>query len=486
MFLVLFVGFTLIPFCLLFYLFLRHGSGPYRIGVSRENIGVLILMVGAICLIGFFAVHRTLARIVSLSENVRKSLMGQVDRDMLRELVKGEGEVAELARSFGEIVSRLEDNVKHLQATKQTLQEVMSKVARALASMETVDSLLNLVLETANRALGTQNGAVFAVGDDGQFALKAWKTAAPAGEAAVRAAYDAALNWVRSQREVFMLVTVGESKDGDGLAAPPLVCMPLYYRGILLGALCLSGGKRGGFTEEELTLIQNLSSQIAVSFENAKLNRDHEQVYFETMAALALAVEARDAYSRGHSEQVGLWAERIGRSMGLPDRDLKTLRDAARLHDIGKIGITDHILRKPGSLDVDEMGIMKEHPIIGENIVAPLRTFRHLLDPIRHHHEKMDGSGYPDGLKGDQISLITRIMIVADIYDAYRGNRPYRKAMTLEQAKAEMDALVGTGKVDGPVVAHLYRVAEGGESNTVFGSAPAGLPAPSDTAARPA
>jgi hypothetical protein len=234
--------------------------------------------------------------------------------------------------------------------------------------METVDSLLNLVLETASRALGVRNGAIFALGEDGQFVLKTWKTATSATESEVTQAFAASLEWVRTQKQVFILPDVGSQPQPGGLAAPPLVCMPLAYRGEMLGALCLSGGRPGtGFSEDALNLVQNLSSQIAVSFENARLNRSSERVYFETMAALALAVEARDAYSHGHSEQVGLCCERIGRSMGLPEQDIRTLQDASRLHDIGKIGITDDILRKNNQLDADEMTIMREHPIIGEN-----------------------------------------------------------------------------------------------------------------------
>jgi len=378
---------------------------------------------------------------------------------MLRELVKSEGEVAELAKSFGEIISRLEDNVRQLEATKRTLQEVMSKVARALASMETVESLLNLMLETAHQALGTRDAAVFALEADGHsFTLKASRTSKPAAAADVLAATASALEWVRRERRAFGLTVMDGQRDPGKLFGAPMLCLPLTYRGTLLGALCLSGGRRDtGFTDDEMTLVQNLASQIAVSFENARLNRDNEQVYFDTMAALALTVEARDPYSHGHSEQVGHWAERIGRAMGLPEEDIRTLRDAARLHDIGKIGITDGILRKPGPLDADEMGIMRGHPLIGENIVAPLRSFRHLLDPIRHHHERMDGTGYPDGLKGDQIPMISRIMMVADIYDALRGNRPYRASMSLDATKAELDSLVRQNKVDGNVVAHLYK-----------------------------
>jgi putative two-component system response regulator len=149
--------------------------------------------------------------------------------------------------------------------------------------------------------------------------------------------------------------------------------------------------------------------------------------------------------------------------MGLPEISIQTLRDASRMHDIGKIGIRDAVLIKPGTLNMEERDIIRNHPIIGERIVLPVKTFKHLLDPIRHHHEQLDGSGYPDGLKGEEITPITRILVVADIYDALATSRPYREAMDPDAIKKEFDQLVSTGKIDAEVVRHLYHLIDGSE-----------------------
>jgi HD-GYP domain-containing protein (c-di-GMP phosphodiesterase class II) len=124
--------------------------------------------------------------------------------------------------------------------------------------------------------------------------------------------------------------------------------------------------------------------------------------------------------------------------MGLSENQIKIVKEAAQLHDVGKIGIPDDILRKPGSLDEGEFEAIRQHPAIGEGIIIPLHGFFPLRDPIRHHHEWLDGTGYPDHLKGDDISIETRILTACDAYDAMTSNRPYRKAFTLEQAKAEL------------------------------------------------
>jgi putative two-component system response regulator len=160
---------------------------------------------------------------------------------------------------------------------------------------------------------------------------------------------------------------------------------------------------------------------------------------------------------------VGEYAQKIGSEMGLPEESIKILRDASRLHDIGKIGIIDSVLVKPGALSTDERDLINRHPIIGETILMPLKTFKLLLDPVRHHHENLDGSGYPDGLRGNELNLITRILSIADIYDAMTTDRPYRKAMDLVLVKKNFDSLIAEGKIDGEVVSHLYRVIEKGE-----------------------
>ena len=193
-------------------------------------------------------------------------------------------------------------------------------------------------------------------------------------------------------------------------------------------------GHKEDFSEEDLDLVFNLASQTAVAIENSKLNRDIEKTYFETISALALAVDAKDKYSHGHLDRVANHALMIGKRLGLDDEDLDTLRDAARLHDLGKIGIPDEILKKDSGLTDEEWVIMRRHPEIGESIIKPVRSLQHLCDLIRHHHEKLDGSGYPDRLKGEEISPLVRILSVADVYDALTTERPYRPRKSKQEA----------------------------------------------------
>ena len=144
--------------------------------------------------------------------------------------------------------------------------------------------------------------------------------------------------------------------------------------------------------------------------------------------SLAESIEARDTYTRGHCERLAEMSARLGEMMGLPEEDIKALRWAGIVHDIGKVAVPDAILLKPGPLSAEETEIMRKHPVVGERICAPLRTFRLVLPIIRHHHERHDGSGYPDGLRGPQIPVTAAILQLADVYDALTTDRPYRKA----------------------------------------------------------
>lgn len=150
--------------------------------------------------------------------------------------------------------------------------------------------------------------------------------------------------------------------------------------------------------------------------------------------SLALGIEAKDPYTRGHCDRLSAYSEAMGVRLGLPREQCVALRRAGVVHDIGKIGVPEHILLKQEPLSGVEWQIMKEHPITGERICSPLKSFRLVLPIIRHHHEKLDGTGYPDGLKGDKIPLTARILQITDIYDALITDRPYRKALPHEEA----------------------------------------------------
>ena len=154
--------------------------------------------------------------------------------------------------------------------------------------------------------------------------------------------------------------------------------------------------------------------------------------------SLARSIEARDPLTRGHSERLAEYAVMLGEKIGLYAGELTALRVGSLVHDIGKIVVPDSILFKPGSLTSSERAIIERHPIVGEEICAPIESLRETLPIIRHHHERMDGTGYPDGLKGERIPLGARIIQIVDIYDALTSNRPYRKALSPQAALEQL------------------------------------------------
>jgi putative two-component system response regulator len=186
-----------------------------------------------------------------------------------------------------------------------------------------------------------------------------------------------------------------------------------------------------------------------------ELNRNLVSVE-NALFSLASAVEAKDNYTLGHTQRVANLAVALGKRLQLSDKEIFALRLGGILHDVGKIGVAEEILNKPGKLEDHEWEVMKNHPEIGYRICLPLKsTLGIALDVIRHHHEKLDGSSYPDGLKGDEVSLAARIMCVVDIYDALVTERPYRKAMSKEKAIGILQEEVGQQKLDNRVVNEL-------------------------------
>jgi len=179
---------------------------------------------------------------------------------------------------------------------------------------------------------------------------------------------------------------------------------------------------------------------------------DHAET---VLFSLALSIEAKDPYTEGHCDRLSKYSVALAEMLGLPDHVLVALRRGGLIHDIGKLAVPEHILLKPGPLTPEERKIMERHTIEGERICAPLRSFRNVLPIIRHHHEKQDGSGYPDGLKGEEIPLTARILQVTDVYDALTTDRPYRKALPLEKALVIMREEVKRGWWDGPLVDKL-------------------------------
>ncbi|HXE74773.1 MAG TPA: HD domain-containing phosphohydrolase [Candidatus Xenobia bacterium] len=173
---------------------------------------------------------------------------------------------------------------------------------------------------------------------------------------------------------------------------------------------------------------------------------------------LARTIEAKDPYTRGHCERLSESASRLGARLGLPEEDILALRRAGVLHDIGKVAIPDSILLKRGPLTPEERKVMEQHTVAGEQICSSLKSFARVLPIIRHHHEKYDGSGYPDGLKGEKIPLTARVFQLADVYDALTTERSYKRELSPEEALAVMASEVERGWWDSRVYAELARM----------------------------
>jgi len=170
-----------------------------------------------------------------------------------------------------------------------------------------------------------------------------------------------------------------------------------------------------------------------------KLFTDELEHAESVLFSLARSIEARDPYTSGHCERLAEMSARLGEKLGLPEDQIRALRRAGIVHDIGKVAVSDAILLKPGPLSPEETLIMRKHPVVGETICAPLRTFRLVLPIIRHHHERHDGSGYPDGLHNSHIPVTAAILQLADVFDALTTDRPYRKASASAVALAIME-----------------------------------------------
>src|ERR1700730_10507396 len=172
---------------------------------------------------------------------------------------------------------------------------------------------------------------------------------------------------------------------------------------------------------------------------------------------LARSIEGKDPYTHGHCERLSEYSARLGEHLGLSEDQLIALRRAGVVHEIGKIAVPDAILLKPGPLTPDEWKLIKEHPVVGERICAPLKSFRFVLPIIRHHHEKFDGSGYPDGLRGEAIPMAARVLQIVDVYDALTTDRPYKKAFSITDALQTMKEEVAKGWWD----SHIFNQFEG-------------------------
>lgn len=193
-----------------------------------------------------------------------------------------------------------------------------------------------------------------------------------------------------------------------------------------------------------------------------KMRTDELERAESVLFTLARSIEGKDPYTHGHCERLAGYSARLGSEIGLPEPQLIALRRAGVVHDIGKVAIPDSILLKPRGLSAEEWELMKQHPVIGERICAPLKSFRLVLPVIRHHHEKCDGSGYPDGLRAEEIPITARVLQIVDVYDALTTERPYKRALSSDEALQTMREEIGKGWWDKDIFSRFERLVKSG------------------------
>jgi HD-GYP domain-containing protein (c-di-GMP phosphodiesterase class II) len=324
----------------------------------------------------------------------------------------------------------------------------INEVGRVLSSIIETEELIKLIIRTTSELLRVEKGSIYLKKSEAnKLTLRYQKGMG------IDARPDISLEFHPAFRQLLTEGThifVRKNGEDGGMHA---MGVPLKVKGQIIGGIVLEKVDNH-FTEDELEILSTLANQAMVAIENAWLYESVKSNYFGTIQALVNALEANDKYTRGHSERVKYLSTELGRRLGLNYKELEILEHASILHDIGKIGVDSTILNKAGKLTSSEYSLIKAHPLIGDEILGPIGTLEGVRTTILQHHERYDGSGYPYGVAGEEISLKARILSVVDTFDAMMTDRPYRKALSLERVREELHQ--GSGTQFDPLVVSTF------------------------------
>ncbi len=362
-------------------------------------------------------------------------------REKTTELERSHKLVREYADSLQKSHEMLENRVREL--------TTLHDVSAALVSKTEIDELLNYILDRACTVMRADKGSLLLLEEDELHArctrgtthgteLKFRLGEGVAGLVAKTGQPRIVENVRTDPRYVAILPGVAQREE-------TMLAVPLSLDDRVIGVLNVDRElKYGVFTPEEERLLLSLASSAAEALGRAQHLREMRDLHLETLEAFAMAVDTKDAYTHGHSRRVGHIAVQVATMLRLPSEEIEVIARAALLHDIGKIGISNAILFKPGRLTEEEYEIMKAHVIWGENILKPIKRMAAEARLVRHHHERWDGKGYPDGLSGEQIPIGAAIISVGDAYDTMTSDRPYRRSLGRDVAVEELQKCSGT------------------------------------------
>jgi putative nucleotidyltransferase with HDIG domain len=273
--------------------------------------------------------------------------------------------------------------------------------------------------------------------------------------------------WVIRNRKPLLITDINETPEFDrfsslGYERKTLICAPLMTKDEIIGTITVVNKRDNSvYNKEELELLNTIAAQASIAINNAKLYDEQQKIYMNTVHALVSAIEASDSYTRGHSERVTRYSMELARKLNLTPERLKVIERAAILHDIGKIGIDMNLLHKTEELTPADVFDLQQHPVIGMNILLPIEFLHDVRICIGQHHERYDGKGYPYNVTADKLLLESRILAIADAFDAMTSDRPYRKALPPRKAMQELVDNAGT-QFDPELVPHFIELLESG------------------------
>ena len=378
----------------------------------------------------------------------------------LKEKEESNRKIREMAEEIADKNSSLEDMVKQFRVIHEVSQVIGSELQdEKLIRRIIVETAALLQAETVSVMLRDSDGCLRIKHAEGLSSEIISSTRVKPGEGIS--------GWVFEEGKPILVRDVHSIRknapDKTLYHTDSLLCVPLKIKGEVTGVLNATNRKGGvSFDERDLFLLTILGNNAAIAIENARLYTAVRDSYFKTIKALVNAVEAKDSWTKDHSENVTNYSLKIADYLGLSENQKDIIRYAGVLHDIGKIVISSTITDKPDKLDDEEWERIKEHPLIGQRILDPIDYLEPVKVCIQTHHERCDGSGYPFGLRAHEIPLETRILSVADAYDAMIHSRPYRAALTVGEAVAELKRSAGS-QFDAAVVGSLVKIIEAEE-----------------------
>ena len=366
---------------------------------------------------------------------------------------------------IADLAGELEDKNYNLEKAVAKL-STLYKVGLGISSVMELDRLFNLIVKTTMETLQAQIGYIV------QYSPKQSVLRLKALHGLGEASADGHLipmkptgvaAWVIKNRKPLLITDINDMPEFDrfsllGFERKTLVAAPLAAKDGIIGTITVVNKLDNTvYTNEDLELLSTIAAQASIAITNARLYEEQQKTYMNTIHALVSAIEANDSYTRGHSERVTRYSLQLGARLGLSEDRLKIIERAGILHDIGKIGIDRSLLNKEGLLSADEMSQLQQHPAIGMKILEPIEFLQDVRLCIGQHHERYDGEGYPGNTPADDQLLESRILAIADSYDAMTSDRPYRKALSREVALAELQKNAGT-QFDPVLVSHFVEM----------------------------